>query len=139
MWKNEFETEKTGNRSRIFYEPINSNAPHDDTCRVHCCYTNTVIFYKQPWEYNGRGGYAEWDRIETQWDNYGERFTDEDWGWQSIAPFVIHEGKLYELSTGNITWLNGRWYMVWTGWIVDASDRRWPYIKDKPNPLDEQG
>ena len=132
MWHNTFETKQTGTRSRVFYEPINTTAPHDETCEPYCCLINTIVFYKKPYALNGRGGYQIWDEVKTQWDNLGYRFTDEDWGWQSLAPFVIHDGALYELSIGEVIWRNDHWYMRWIAWRVDESDRRWPYIKDRP-------
>jgi hypothetical protein len=132
MWHNTFETEPYNTRALYFYEPINTTAPHDESCHPYCCLINTIVFYKYPYTPNDRGGYQEWDHVETQFDNYGQRFTDEDWDFQSVAPFVVHDGKIYEIATGQVIWRNDSWYMRWLGWLVDESDRRWPYIKDKP-------
>ena len=132
MWHNTFEIEQYNTRALYFYEPINTTAPREN-CQPYCCLINTVVFYKQPYTPDGKGGYQVWDRVETQFDNYGNRFTEEDWGFQSLAPFVIHDGKIYEISTGQVIWRDGHWYTRWLGWLVDESDRRWPYIKDKPS------
>ena len=113
MWINDFPTEPDGKNSLKFIEPLDANAPPD--ARPHCCYIDHVVFYKQPYEANERGNYAEWDRVQTRWNLLGQRWTDEDLGWRSLAPFVKHDGEVYELATGRVVWRDGLWFVEWIG------------------------
>jgi len=68
------------------------------------------------------------DQIETQWDLLGERYTDQIEGWAALAPFVYHEGQVYELCSGQVIWRNGQWVMKRGSRRVREDDRRWPFI-----------
>ncbi len=107
----------------IFYEPIRTTAPAD--ARPYCCYLNRVIFYKHPRTLAPDGfHYEQWDEVESAWNLLGERYTEEDLGWSSLAPFVLHRGIVYELGGGSVIWRNSQWFHQWTSWRVDPSDSR---------------
>jgi hypothetical protein len=118
MWINAFETEAAGARGRTFWEPIRTTAPQ--TARPYCCYLSTVIFYKVPRALTPDGReFERWDTVESAWNLLGERYTDEDLGWSSLAPFVLHNGVVYELGGGSVVWRNGRWFHEWLAWRLD--------------------
>ncbi len=129
MWLNTFQAERRSKRGRriYFYEPLQTNAPIEN-CQPYCCYLRTIVFYKQPYIADASGNYERWDEIETKWDLLGQRWTEEDWGWASLAPLVLFEEKIYELGGGEVILIEGRWYMRWLGWRVTPHDHRWPWI-----------
>ena len=122
-----FEFEPTGRRSGYFWEPLTTIAPSE--ARPYCCYIATVIFHKLPYEVTPDRGYAEYDRVETQWDLLGERWTSRDLGWASLAPFVWHDGVLYELAPGRVVYRDGRWWMRHGAYRVPRDDHRLRYLE----------
>ncbi len=112
MWTNEFEAESDGSHGAKFFEPLAVDAP--PSARPHCCYLDTVIFYKQPYESNEKGGYADFGQVETQWNLLGQRWTDADLGWRALAPLVQHEGHVFELTGGRVIRRNEKWWMEWS-------------------------
>jgi len=124
MWINTFESETTTGFPHLitFYEPLPTSAPWE--AYPYCCYIRTVIFYKPPFP----GNLEIIDQIETQWDLLGERYTDQIEGWAALAPFVYHEGQVYELCSGQVIWRNGQWVMKRGSRRVREDDRRWPFI-----------
>ncbi|MCL5997077.1 MAG: hypothetical protein M1546_13620 [Chloroflexi bacterium] len=127
MWRNSFETEAHGLRGMYFYEPITTAAP--PSAKPYCCYMNHVIFYKQPYQVLPDHSFEKWDEVETQWDLLGQRWTDEDLGWASLAPFVEHKGQIYELGGGSVIWRDGKWFLQWLGWRRDDDDPRIHHMK----------
>lgn len=115
-----FRFERTGNRSAYFWEPLPTSAPPD--AKPYCCYISTVIFYGEYYA-------PEIDRVETQWNLLGERWTTRDLGWASLAPFVWHDSALYELAPGRVVYQDGQWWMRHGAWRVDNDDRRRRYLE----------
>lgn len=137
MWRNTFEAQPTRpkrpGRGMYFFEPLETCAPDPSAgVQLYCCYIGVIIFYKYPYQLTENGqDYQEWDRVETQWNNLGQRWTDMDWGWQSLAPLVLCGELIYELSTGEVIWRDGHWWMRWNAWRVGPDDRRWKWILEK--------
>jgi len=119
MWHNAFPAEQTGANRVIFYEDLHTDAP--EMCRPYCCYIRTVIFHELPLRVVD-GQYAQHDSVETAWDLLGQRWTDQDLGWGALAPLVEHQGQIYELIGGSVTWLNGRWVQRWIARRVPDDD-----------------
>lgn len=127
MWTNAFETQPYGVRGLYFYEPLRTLAPRE--AKPHCCYVGTIIFYEQPYRLMPDGhSLAEFDRIETCWNMLGERWTEQDLGFASLAPLILHAGQIDELGGGQVVWRDTGWVMEWLGWRVDEFDRRWSEI-----------
>jgi len=124
MWRNEFESEPYGTQGMIFYEPLPTIATED--CQPYCCLIRTTIFYKKPWP----GKLEKIDKVQSQWDLLGHRFTDEIDGWACVAPFVWHSDELYELHSGKVIWRNDQWHKKWTARRVSTDDRRWPLLEN---------
>lgn len=123
MWINSFESEPGAAPHLItFYEPLPTIAPQE--AHPYCCYLKTVIFYKPPFP----GNLEIIDQVETQWDLLGQRFSKEIEGWAGVAPFVYHEGKVYELMSGQVIWRNEQWMMMRRALRVREDDRRFPFI-----------
>lgn len=116
----EFRFEQESKRFGYFWEPLNTSAPQE--AHPYCCYLSTVIFYRKPYQ-------DEIDRVETQWDLLGERWTNLDLGWSSLAPFVWHAGKLYELCPGRVIYQDGQWWMRHGAREVARDDRRLRYLE----------
>lgn len=121
MWKNTFETEQVSDNFIRIYEPIKTIATQD--CEPYCCFIRTVIFYKKP-----LCDLVEVDRTQTHFDLLGKRFSDELDGWTGVAPFVEHDGKIYELISGTVIWRNGAWYMQRMARRICKDDPRLPFI-----------
>lgn len=98
-----------------FYEPIETAAP--PTARPYCCYLSTVIFYEGD-------SFRVLEEKQSAWNLLGTRWTAENLGWSSLAPFVRHEGQVYELVSGYVEWREGGWCHVWRGRLVDDGDPR---------------
>lgn len=103
-----------------FWEPLPTTAPPD--AKPYCCYISTVIFYQEYYA-------PEIDRVETQWNLLGERWTNLDLGWSSLAPFVWNDGTLYELTPGKVVYQNGQWWMRHGAYKVPRDDRRLRYLE----------
>lgn len=116
----QFRFEQVTRRSGYFWEPLPTTAPPE--ARPYCCLISTVIFYRD--RYHG-----EIDRVETQWNLLGERWTTRDLGWSSLAPFVWHAGALYELSPGRVIYQDGQWWMRHGAWMIEYDDRRRRYLE----------
>lgn len=125
MWINEFETELDGNQA-VFWEALETSAPH--TARPYCCFLRHVIFYKYPYRVLADHNYDEWDRVKSCWDLVGTPWTDADISWSRCAPFVMHEGCVFELRSGRVVWREDRggWWLKWQAWRVPNDDRRLP-------------
>lgn len=139
MWVNAFRAERCGRTGLYFWEPIQTVAPGRDLARPYCCYLRTVVFYKEPWPVILENGFlAEWDRVETQWDLLGQRWTEEDLGWASLAALVLHGGVVFELVSGGVVWEDGQWFMRWRArWVDPEWDRRWPWIEKRRKEVDD--
>ncbi len=123
MWHNlTFETDPTNPHSLYLFEPLATAAPEDS--QPYCCYIGTVIFYRKPFP----GNLEEIDRVQSQWDLLGQRFSDEIEGWAGVAPFVWNQGQLYELGGGTVLWYKGRWVKRWEAGQVTEDDGRWGWI-----------
>lgn len=120
MWYNEFETEQD-DRLRIFWEPIETTAPKE--AHPYTCYVDCIIFYKHP-QHSRTTDFSEFDRVTIKWTLLGTRWTNKDIGLAALAPFVDHEGVIYELTTGNVKWCKDGWYMRWIGREVYGGDKR---------------
>lgn len=137
MWRNTFEAEPYGVRGLYFYEPIQTAAPPE--AKPYCCYLRRIIFYKQPREVMPDHTYAKWDEVDSQWDLLGQRWTDEDLGWASLAPFVqLDDGRIYELGGGDVIWRNGQWFVRWLGWRKDDDDPRIRQIRQGPDQTSQE-
>jgi hypothetical protein len=122
MWHNTFPTKPYGARGMYFYEDILA-AGIPETAKPYCCYICTIIFYKQPYKVVD-GEFERWGEAVTRWNLIGERWTDQDMGFGSLAPLVLHNGQVYELATGNVIWKDGKWVNQWIGWRLPADDNR---------------
>ncbi len=116
VWVGDFVEHYRESRSRmVFHVALPTNAPSN--AQPYCCYLNTIIFYEQPFrvieEGPGKGGYAEWDCIETPWNLLGYRIFEKEPGWFQLAPLVRCEGEWWELLPGQVCWRNERWEMQW--------------------------
>lgn len=120
MWTNEYQTEPYGTRGRHFFEPLKVEAP--ETAQPYCCYANTVVFYEDA------TCRKEVARCDSKWNLLGQRFNQDLEGLPGVAPFVWHEGELYELGSGDVVWHDDGWHVRWLGWRVPEDDWRWPYI-----------
>lgn len=122
LWRNTFEAEVCSPNLVLFYESLPVKAP---TMKVqpYCCYDRRIIFYELPYRIE-RGVYARYDETETQWSLLGQRWTDEDIGFAAAAPFVEHEGVVYELTSGQVRLRCGQWVMQWRARRVRDSDVR---------------
>jgi hypothetical protein len=129
VWQSTFEAAPYGERGRYFFEPLSTTAPAD--AQPYCCYTRTVIFYKKPYRSDGRGNFVKYDEVETEWSLFGQRWTTADIGWSALAPFVEHEGQVYELGGGEVLWRDGRWVNRWLGWRVEADDPRLVQMREE--------
>src|SRR5262245_30893005 len=89
MWINRFETEYYGRRGMYFYEPLKTKAPRSGV-RPYCCYVNVVIFHAYPYYcLPGKNSFIEYDRCESEWDLFGQRFMEGE-GWGCFAALVLH-------------------------------------------------
>lgn len=127
MWVNAFETERITGSLLAFFEPLLTGAPPDAI--PYCCYLSTVVFYQRPLEIGSDGRYIQHDEAEAQWNLLGQRWTDDHVGFAALAPFVQHDGHVYELVGGQVIWRNGRWTMRWTARLVKEDDRRLVHMK----------
>lgn len=128
MWHNTFKAEPYSARSLYFWEPLNVDAPPD--ARPHCCYIRTVIFYaSHDWQ---RGVVTKLAECESAWDLLGQRWTEEHIGWAALAPFVEHEGSVYELASAQVVYKDGRWWKRWLAWRVPADDARLTLATEHP-------
>lgn len=131
MWINTFRAESYGNRGMYFWEPIPiSGIPAD--AKPYCCYLSMVIFYDRA-DWN-RGVITELIRHQSMWNLLGQRWTDEDIGWAALAPWVSHEGAIFELGGGEVVYQDGQWWHKWLGWRLSGDDRRFAhYLKEQTN------
>jgi hypothetical protein len=123
MWINEFEHGQTRYNVLIcFWEPLDTDAPRE--AEPYCCLLDQVVFYKYPYESDDSGGFAAWNQVASRWNLLGTRWTDEDIGWSALAPFVLHKGEVWELTTSKVVWRGGRWFKRWTARRVADDDVR---------------
>lgn len=122
MWVNEFEVERDGRWIMYFYEPLDTDAPAN--AHPYCCHLNTVVFYKHPLHVRANGMFEEYDRTKTKWNLLGQRWTEADIGFAALAPWVQHDGEVYELAGGRVVRRHGRWFMQWRGRKLPQDDRR---------------
>jgi hypothetical protein len=122
MWRNKFPAQLLSPNLIEFCEPLSTSAPIH--ARPYCCYVRTVIFYEYPYRVVD-GCYAQHDKIDTAWDLLGTRWTDSpDLGWSALAPWVMHDGQVYELIHGWVELRNGHWVHPWNARRVPNDDFR---------------
>jgi hypothetical protein len=123
VWINKFEHGQTKYHVLIyFWEPLDTDAPEE--AKPHCCLIDWVVFYKHSPEVSDGGGLAAWDQVTTCWNLLGTRWTDANVGWSALAPFVLHDGEVWELVTGKVVWRAGCWFMRWCARRIAADDIR---------------
>jgi hypothetical protein len=88
----------------IIWEPLLTKAPSPPIATPYCCYTHTIIFYRNPYVTmppRGVGSFADYGQIES-------RLRLED---------IVRIGQTtYEIGTGHVMWGNlpgerRRWWM----------------------------
>lgn len=131
MWLNQFETEADGKNRIMIWEPLDTTAPRE--AQPYCCDLSTIIFYHKPYTLDEQGtGYKEYARVESAWNMLGQRWTDADLGWSALAPFLWHEGHVYELGCGHVVWREtqegGQWYLRHPARRITSLDHRLFYL-----------
>lgn len=77
-------------------EPLTVSAPGPDQAEPHCCYIQTVKFYKRPLRSSDGGECDLWDECDTRLS------------WDDLVQF---ENDAFVIGGGSVVWKDGKWWM----------------------------
>lgn len=81
----------------VIWEKLKTGIPDEAYTIPYCCYINTVIFYKRPYQVDESGrNYAEWARVDAT---------------LRCDDVVDFENERFEVGTGQVRYENAAWWM----------------------------